>query len=96
MPYKIGGTKMAIRPVHGHHQGKLYFSFTKHGVKSKRIKHLCEERENGFPLKTLRTDREGEYVGCVFETFLKENDTQHQLTARYTPQQNGVVERKIE
>ena len=51
------------------------------------------ERESGFPLKTLHTDRGGEYVSCEFEAFLKENDIRHQLTARYT-QQNGVSERK--
>jgi len=51
------------------------------------------ERESGFPLKTLRTDRGGEYVGGEFKAFLKENGIRHQLTARYT-QQNDVVERK--
>ena len=52
------------------------------------------ERESGFPLKTLRTDRESEYVGCEFKAFLKENGIRHQFTARNTPQQSGVVERK--
>jgi len=45
-------------------------------------------------LKTLRIDHGGEYVGGEFEAFLKKNDIRHQLTARYTPQQNGVAERK--
>jgi len=35
------------------------------------------ERKRGFPLKTLCTDRGGEYVGCEFEAFLKENGIQH-------------------
>ena len=54
------------------------------------------ERESGFPLKTLHTDHGGEYVGCEFEAFLKENGIRHQLSARYTPQQNGVAQIKIE
>ena len=52
------------------------------------------ERESGFPLKTLRTDHGGEYVGGEFEAFLKENGIRLQLIAWYTPQQNGVAERK--
>ena len=35
------------------------------------------ERESGFPLKTLRTDRGGEYVGGEFEAFLKESGSRH-------------------
>ena len=49
------------------------------------------KRESGFPLKTLRTDHGGEYVGREFEAFLKENGIQDQLTTRYTPQQDGVA-----
>jgi len=52
------------------------------------------ERESGFPLKTLRIDHRGEYVGGELEDFLKEKGIRHQLTARYTPQQNGIAESK--
>ena len=76
--------------------GKTWVSFSK---KSKVYEYFKSfkalvERESGFPLKTLRADRGGEYVGGEFETFLKENGIRHQLTARYTPQQNSIAERK--
>ncbi|BBH09623.1 ADP glucose pyrophosphorylase large subunit 1 [Prunus dulcis] len=52
------------------------------------------EKQSGCALKTLRSDQGGEFSSNVFENFLKENGIKHQFTARYTPQQNGVAERK--
>ncbi|KAA0065975.1 integrase [Cucumis melo var. makuwa] len=43
-------------------------------------------------IKTLRSDRGGEYI--AFGNFFKEQGIHHQMTARMTPQQNGVAERK--
>ncbi|KAL4298280.1 hypothetical protein GQ457_12G029150 [Hibiscus cannabinus] len=48
----------------------------------------------GQYIKILRSDRGGEYTVKIFEDFCKEHDIIHQLTVRYTPQQNGVAERK--
>ncbi|GJX78770.1 zinc finger, CCHC-type containing protein [Tanacetum coccineum] len=42
-------------------------------------------------IKTLRTDRGGEYYDPVFFQYVR---IIHETTAPYTPQQNGVVERK--
>ena len=52
------------------------------------------EKETGAYLKCLRTDRGGEFNSNEFEEFCKENGISRQLTAAYTPQQNGVAERK--
>lgn len=52
------------------------------------------EKESGHSLKTLRSDRGGEYMSQEFESFLKKHGIRHQLTVRSTPQQNGVAERK--
>jgi transposase InsO family protein len=41
----------------------------------------------------LRTDRGGEYTSNYFQSYLKNQGIQHQLTAPYSPQQNGVAER---
>ncbi|KAA0040718.1 integrase [Cucumis melo var. makuwa] len=43
-------------------------------------------------IKTLRSDRGGEYI--AFGNFFKEQGIHHQMTARMTPQQNGVLQRK--
>ncbi|MCI30062.1 retrovirus-related pol polyprotein from transposon tnt 1-94, partial [Trifolium medium] len=42
----------------------------------------------------LRTDRGGEFTSIEFNDFCNENGMKRQLTAAYTPQQNGVAERK--
>lgn len=42
----------------------------------------------------LRTDRGGEFTSNEFNDFCSSNGIKRQLTAAYTPQQNGVAERK--
>ena len=49
--------------------------------------------ETGLKIKTLRTDGGGEYTSAKFENFLKQKGIQHEVTAPYSPQQNGVAER---
>ena len=45
-------------------------------------------------IKTLRSDRGGEYFSNDFSIFCEENGIIHECFAPYTPQQKGVVERK--
>nr|GEW33900.1 zinc finger, CCHC-type [Tanacetum cinerariifolium] len=45
-------------------------------------------------LRMLRTDRGGEFTSNEFTKYCKENGIARQLTASYSPQQNGVVERR--
>nr|GEW82899.1 ribonuclease H-like domain, reverse transcriptase, RNA-dependent DNA polymerase [Tanacetum cinerariifolium] len=45
-------------------------------------------------LKMLRMDRGGEFTSNEFTQFCKENGIARQLTAPYSPQQNGAVERR--
>ncbi|TXG65249.1 hypothetical protein EZV62_006524 [Acer yangbiense] len=52
------------------------------------------EKEMDACIKCLRTDRGGEFTSQDFNEFCKENGIKRQLTAAYTPQQNGVAERK--
>lgn len=52
------------------------------------------EKQCGHYIKVLRTDRGGEYISKDFLHFCRENGIQKQFTVRYTPQQNGVAERK--
>lgn len=66
------------------------------GEAFERFKKLkaCIEQEAGVSIKTLRTDRGGEFTSREFNTFCEENGIQRHLTAPYSPQQNGVVERR--
>ncbi|KAJ0491696.1 putative RNA-directed DNA polymerase [Helianthus annuus] len=52
------------------------------------------ERESGKLLKTLRTDRGGEFCSGEFNAFCDEHGIHRELTAPYTPEQNGVAEHK--
>ena len=52
------------------------------------------ENEKGRKIKCLRRDRGGEYFSYEFDIFCEEHGVIHQRTAPYTPQQNGLVERK--
>lgn len=45
-------------------------------------------------VKVFRSDRGGEYIGNEVTTYLKKEGIQVQYTAAYTPEQNGVAERK--
>lgn len=60
------------------------------------FKHFknCVEKEVGGYIKCLRTDRGGEFTSLEFNEFCTEHGIKRQLTAGYTPQQNGVAERK--
>lgn len=52
------------------------------------------EMELRLKLRMLRTDRGGEFTSNGFTKYCKENGIARQLTTPYSPQQNGVVERK--
>ncbi|CAL8161243.1 unnamed protein product [Prunus armeniaca] len=52
------------------------------------------ELQSGFKIKSLRSDRGGEFLSGEFNRFCEESGIQRQLTVAYSPQQNGVAERK--
>ena len=45
-------------------------------------------------VKCIRSDEGGEYFSNEFSDYLQKHIIQRQFTCRYTPQQNGVAERK--
>ena len=59
----------------------------------KRFKVLVEN-QSSKKLKILRTDGGGEYTSKKFESFCVENGVEHEVTAPYTPQHNGLAERR--
>jgi transposase InsO family protein len=52
------------------------------------------EVETEKKLKVLRTDRGGEFTSVEFRRYCAEHGVERQFTAPYSPQQNGVVERR--
>lgn len=53
----------------------------------------CWEKDRKL-YHVLRTNRGGEYNSLEFKEFCEEHGIKRQLTTAYTPQQNGVCERK--
>jgi transposase InsO family protein len=59
----------------------------------KKFKALVE-LQSGYKLKKLRSDRGGEYTSNEFQEFCVKQGMERQLTIAYSPQQNGVAERR--
>lgn len=67
-------------------KSETFESFTK-------FKALAEN-QSGHMLKVIRTDRGGEFLSADFKSFCEKHGVKHELTAPYSPGQNGVAERK--
>ncbi|GKA90633.1 zinc finger, CCHC-type containing protein [Tanacetum coccineum] len=52
------------------------------------------ENQRGKKIQILRSDRGGEYFSSEFSSYCESHGLIHQRTTPYTPQQNGVAERK--
>jgi len=59
----------------------------------KRFKAMVE-KETGMPIKSVRSNRGGEFISSELMKYCGEQGIRRFLTAPYSPQQNGVVERK--
>ncbi|MGG6712897.1 UNVERIFIED_CONTAM: transposase family protein, partial [Salmonella enterica subsp. enterica serovar Weltevreden] len=51
------------------------------------------ENQHRRKIKVLRSDRGGEYLAPLVD-FCAENGSIHEITPPYSPQSNGVAERK--
>jgi hypothetical protein len=60
------------------------------------LKCFLRRAQNEFKLKVkkIRSDNRSEFKNLQVEEFLEEEGIKHEFSAPYTPQQNGVVERK--
>jgi len=52
------------------------------------------ENQSGCKIQSIRSDNGNEYTSATFNLFCEEAGIEHQLTAPYTPEQNGVSERR--
>jgi type I restriction-modification system DNA methylase subunit len=52
------------------------------------------ENESGRKIKCLRSDCRKEYFSGQFNDYLQQMGIRREFSCRYTPEQNGVVERK--
>ena len=52
------------------------------------------QKEFDLPIKKVRSDNGTEFKNTLVEEFLDEEGIKHEFLTPYTPQQNGIVERK--
>ena len=52
------------------------------------------QRQHNVPILAIRSDNGSEFKNYTLNEFLSEEGIRHQYSAAYTPQQNGVAERK--
>jgi transposase InsO family protein len=60
------------------------------------LKKFLRRAQNEFDVKVkkIRSDNSTEFKNTQVETFLDEEGIKHEFSAPYTPQKNGVAERK--
>jgi len=92
----IGGCKYYVNFINDHTR-KVWVYFMKH--KGEVFQHFLNfktmvEKEKGVSIKCLRYDGRGEYFSNEFNEYLKEHGIQKKYSCSYSPQQNGVAERK--
>lgn len=75
--------------------GEVYFLKQKGDIFEafKKFKAAAETK-TGTKIKVLRSDNGKEYCNKEFDRYLEENGIRRNLTVQYTPQQNGVAERR--
>jgi hypothetical protein len=79
------------------HTRKVWVHFMKH--KGEVFQHFFNfktmvEKEKGVNIKCLRSDGGGEYFSNEFSEYLKKHGISRKYSCSYSPQQNGVIERK--
>ena len=73
----------------------VFFLYDKCQVQEKvKIFVRRAQKEFGLPIKKVRSDNGTEFKNTLVEEFLDEEDIKHEFSTPYTPQQNGVEERK--
>ncbi|KAL0413818.1 UNVERIFIED_CONTAM: Retrovirus-related Pol polyprotein from transposon TNT 1-94 [Sesamum radiatum] len=74
---------------------KIYLLRTKDEAAEMFLRYKTEvENQLDKKIKRLRSDRGGEYSTNFLKDFCEKNGIIHETSAPYTPQQNGVAERK--
>ena len=52
------------------------------------------ENDSGFKIRNLRYDRGWEFTSREFNIYCEEHGIRRKLSSPYTPEQNGIVERR--
>jgi hypothetical protein len=92
----IGGSKYGLVIVDDFSHFTWVFFLQDKSETQGTLKRFLRRAQNEFELKVkkIRSDNRSEFKNLQVEEYLEEEGIKHELSAPYTPQQNGVVERK--
>jgi transposase InsO family protein len=92
----IGGSKYGLVIVDNFFRFTWVFFLQNKSETQGTLKRFLRRAQNEFELKVkkIRSDNGSEFKNLQVKKFLEEEGIKHEFFAPYTPQQNGVVERK--
>jgi transposase InsO family protein len=92
----IGGSKYCLVILDDYSCFTWIFFLQEKSQTQETLKRFLRRAQNGFKLriKKIRSDNGTEFKNSQIEGFLEEEGIKHEFSSPYTPQQNGVVERK--
>jgi transposase InsO family protein len=92
----IGGCKLCLVMVDDYSCFTWLFFLQEKSQTQETLKGFLRQAQNEFGLriKKIRSDNGTEFKNSQIEGFLEEEGIKHEFSSPYTPQQNGVVERK--
>jgi transposase InsO family protein len=92
----IGGNKYGLVIVDDYSRFTWVFFLSDKGETKEIIKKFIRRSQNEFEvkIKKVRSDNGSEFKNTGVEEYLDEEGIKHEFSVPYTPQQNGVVERK--
>jgi transposase InsO family protein len=92
----IDGSKYCLVIVDNYSRFTWVFFLQEKSQTQETLKRFLRWAENEFGLriKKIRSDNGTEFKNSQIEGFLEEEGIKHEIFSPYTPQQNGVVERK--
>jgi transposase InsO family protein len=92
----IGGSKYGLVIVDDFSRFTWVFFLQDKSETQGTLKRFLRRAQNEFELevKKIRSDNGSEFKNLQVEEYLEEEGIKHEFFAPYTPQQNGVVERK--
>jgi transposase InsO family protein len=92
----IGGSKYGIVIVDDYSRFTWIFFLQDKLETQSTLKRFLRRSQNEFELKVkkMRSDNGSKFKNLQVEVYLEEEGIKHEFFAPYTPQQNGVVERK--
>jgi transposase InsO family protein len=92
----INGSKYCLVIVDDYSRFTWVFFLQEKSQTQEILKRFLRQAQNEFRLriKKIRNDNGMEFKNSQIEGFLEEEGIKHEFYSPYTPQQNGVVERK--